>query len=67
MLWIIKNIISDASEIVTNPNLAYFAAGVPNPGLFPFESAEFKMMGSETIKIDSSLMKTSLQYGDTEG
>ena len=43
------------------------AGGLPNPGMFPYESAEIKLKDGTTLTLDEAKMKTALQYGATPG
>ncbi|CAH1776805.1 unnamed protein product [Owenia fusiformis] len=49
------------------PSMISLAGGMPNPELFPFQEADIKLRDGSTLKIDSSTMKTALQYGPTQG
>jgi len=43
------------------------AGGMPNPSLFPFTEASFKLRDGSTLEIDGESMKTALQYGASQG
>jgi len=49
------------------PGIFLAADGAPNPALFPFEEAKFKLTNGDTIHIDEKTMTRIQSYPDTYG
>lgn len=63
------SILREMTAMLANasPELVYLAGGLPNPSLFPFDSASIKLKDGSELQIDQEKMKTALQYGPTYG
>lgn len=51
----------------SGPSMISLAGGMPNPKLFPFEEAEFKLRDGTTLHLNEERMNVALQYGATNG
>lgn len=49
------------------PSVIFLATGLPNPELFPFETATLTLRDGTTIDINRTTMNKALQYGPTPG
>jgi len=49
------------------PGIFYAAGGNPNPGLFPFKGAAFKLADGDTIHVDEKTMSRIQTYPDSDG
>jgi len=50
-----------------NPDVISLASGMPNPQLFPFESAEITCAHGLKISLSGSNMQKALQYSGSQG
>jgi len=53
--------------IKSKPSVISLAGGNPNPSLFPFQQAEFKLRDGTVLQLSEQQMNVALQYGPTEG
>lgn len=51
----------------SGPSMISLAGGLPNPDLFPFQEAEFKLRDGTVLQLNEDKMKVALQYGSTNG
>lgn len=51
----------------SGPSMISLAGGMPNPDMFPFQEAEFKLRDGTVLKLSEDRMKVALQYGATPG
>ncbi|XP_059830075.1 kynurenine/alpha-aminoadipate aminotransferase, mitochondrial isoform X1 [Hypanus sabinus] len=49
------------------PTMISLATGMPNPNMFPFESANFTIKGGQSITFGQETMKRALQYSASAG
>lgn len=51
----------------SGPSMISLAGGMPNPNLFPFQEAEFKLRDGTVLRLNEEKMRVALQYGATNG
>lgn len=51
----------------SGPSMISLAGGMPNPDMFPFQEAEFKLRDGTVLRLSEDRMKVALQYGATNG
>ena len=63
------SVICETSEISmrASDEVISFVGGLPNPSLFPFETADIHLSDGQTLKLNHNLMTTALQYCSTFG
>ena len=52
---------------LNNPDILSLSAGMPNPNMFPFQSAEFITSDGMKLSFKGSDMKQALQYTSSQG
>nr|XP_006111734.1 kynurenine/alpha-aminoadipate aminotransferase, mitochondrial-like [Pelodiscus sinensis] len=63
-----ENILRISSSLAQKkPPIIMISGGMPNPNYFPFKTASFTIEDGTTIEIGEALMKTALQYSNTQG
>ena len=52
---------------LNNPEVLSLGAGLPNPSLFPFQSAQFTINDGMQLSLQDEEIKEALQYTNSKG